>query len=72
MSLDPTGIVTALSNLFGSVREIFGFASQKDAEKNTPAMVQSVEARREAAAMDKTRAAISAGDAKEIRRELAE
>ena len=61
-----------LSNAFGAIKEVFGFARQRDAEKNSPEMVQAKEAKDEVSAVDKTREALAKGDIDELRKEASE
>lgn len=61
-----------IANAFGAIKALFGFAKQRDAEKNSPAMEQAKEAKLEAAALDATREAIAKKDLDELRKEAAE
>jgi len=66
------GIVEAISNVAAAIKSFFGFATQKDSEKNAAPIVQSKEANAEAKAVDKSREAIKDNDLDEIRKEAAE
>lgn len=61
-----------IKNAFSAVASVFGFAKQRDAEENSPAMAKAKEAQNEAAAVDQTREALSKGDIDELRKEAAE
>lgn len=61
-----------ISNAFGAIKEFFGFARQRDTEENSPAMQKALESKREAAATDKTRAALAQANLDQIRKDLAE
>ena len=61
-----------ISNALGAVKEFFGYARQRDTEKNTPQMLQAKEAAEETRANDQTREAIAKGDLDELRKEAAE
>jgi hypothetical protein len=65
-------IFTAISNFFGAIKEVCGFASKRSDLKNTDAMKAAESARLEQAAKDKTAQAIKNEDVKEIRNEIAE
>lgn len=66
------GIIEAIGNLFGAIKSVFGFAEQRETEKNAPDVQAAAAAQNEQNAQDKTRAAIAGGDIDEERRELAE
>ncbi len=65
-------ILDLITNLLGAIKAVFGFTKQRDAEKNSPAMVEAKTAQNEQNAEDKTRRAIAGGNIQEERRELAE
>jgi hypothetical protein len=66
------GFLELIGNALGAVKEFFGFAKQRDSERNTPDMKQAKEAKGEAAAVDQTRVALAKKDLDELRREAAE
>ena len=59
-----------LSALFKAITEVCSFWRQKDAEKNTAAMLAAKQLAEEQAAKDKTNQAIATGDLKELRNEI--
>jgi hypothetical protein len=61
-----------LSNLFRAIAEALGLVRQRDTELNTEAMRKALEAKREAAAVDRTREAIRKKDLDELRKEIAD
>jgi len=61
-----------LSGLFTFLTEAFGFWRQKDAQKNTPAMIAAKQAQREQQAADKTNEALRKNDLEELRKEASE
>lgn len=61
-----------IGNLFGAVKEFFGFQGKRLDLKNGAAMQQAAAAQTEAEARDKTAQAIAQKDTDEIRKELAE
>lgn len=65
-------IVGLIKNAFGALASLFGYAQQRDGEKNAADMKQAKEASAEAAAVDKTRAALVKNDLNELRKEAAE
>lgn len=65
-------IISLISNAFGAVQEFFGFARQRDAEKNAPEVQAAAAAQKELDAEDKTKKAIAKEDLDEERRELSE
>jgi hypothetical protein len=64
--------VGLIKNAFEAIASVFGYAKQRDAEKNAPDMVQAKEAATETAALDQTRTALAKKDLDELRREAAE
>lgn len=65
-------ILELISNALGALKEMFGFAKQRDSEKNAPAMQAAAQAQKEQDAQDRTRTAIARHDLAQERRELAE
>lgn len=61
-----------ISNAFAAIGQLFGFARQRDSEKNAPAVQAAAAAQKEQNAQDKTKAALAKGDLDEIRKELSE
>ena len=66
------GFTEAISNFFGAIKELFGFASKRSDLRNSSDMKQAKEAKTEAAAVDTTNQAIARNDVQEIRNELSE
>lgn len=61
-----------IGNLFGAIKEFFGFQSKRLDLKNSAAMQQAAVNQTEASERDKTAKAIANHDENEIRKELAE
>lgn len=72
MSLDPTGIVSALNSFFSAVGQLFGFAGKRSDLNNAPDVKAAAESEHQAKQDDRARAAIANKDTNEIRNELAE
>jgi hypothetical protein len=70
--MSPTAILSLISNFFSAGASYFGYAKQRDAEKNAPAIQQAANAAQEQSQADKTNKAIAASDTDELRKELAE
>ncbi len=66
------GIIALISNLLAAVKAAFGFATQRDAERNAPNVQAAAEAQKEQSAEDVTKKAIADKDIEEERRELSE
>ena len=61
---------TLIANLFGAVKEIFGFQNKKMDLKNTPEMKKGVVLQQEQVQQDKINAVISKKDDDEMRKLL--
>jgi hypothetical protein len=61
-----------IKNALGAIAQVFGYAKQRDAEKNAPDMRQAAVAKDEAAAVDQTRAALAKKNLDELRKEASE
>ena len=72
MSLDPTGITTLIGNIASAAASVFGFAKQRDTEKNAAPIVAGKERQKEQQATDGINASIAKGDVSQIRKDLAE
>lgn len=59
-----------ISNVFGAIKEFFGFQSKKLDLNNTEEMKKSETLKKEQQAVDKTNKAIAEKDEDEIRKEL--
>jgi len=66
------GFLSLISNAFAAIGQVFGFARQRDEEKNSPAVQAAAAAQKEQNAEDQTRAALAKADLNEIRKELSE
>lgn len=61
-----------ISNLAAAVAGVFGYQKQRDAEKNSSAVVLGAERQREQKAEDQVNTTIAKGDVNAIRKDLAE
>ncbi len=66
------GILEAITAGLQAVAKVFGYAQQRDAEKNTAPMQQGAEAVQEQKADDAVNEAIKNKDVDQIRKDLAE
>lgn len=66
------GILEAITAGFKAVAKVFGYAQQRDQEKNTAPVQQGAEAVQEQKAQDAVNTAIKNKDTDEIRKDLAE
>jgi len=63
-------MIQLISNIFGAIKEFFGFQSKKLDLKNTEEMKKGAKAEQEQNEQDLTNQAISRKDVNEIRKEL--
>lgn len=64
------GVLTAIGNAFKAVGTIFGWAKQKDAEENTPAMQQNAAATADQKVADQANKEVGAQDQQAIDKDL--
>lgn len=62
----------SITAIFQSVAAYFGFAKQRDAEKNAPDVKAAAIGKQEQAQVDKTNKAVADGDLDAIRKQAAE
>jgi hypothetical protein len=65
-------IFATLTSAFQAIAGYFGWAKQRDAEKNAPDVKAAAVARQEQQQVDQTNKAVAQKDAEQIRKELAE